>query len=79
MTIPYLMNCPHSDDGWCLACVKALGEEREACRADADAILARLRGRKGTDGQGRLSVSDIVALKRIAGATWHGRGGEPRP
>jgi hypothetical protein len=29
MTIPYLMNCPHSDDAWCLECVKALGEKSE--------------------------------------------------
>jgi hypothetical protein len=22
MTMPHLMNCPHSEDGWCLSCVK---------------------------------------------------------
>ena len=27
MTVPHLMNCPHSDDGWCLDCVAALGNE----------------------------------------------------
>lgn len=27
MTMPHLMNCPHSDDGWCLDCVAALGNE----------------------------------------------------
>lgn len=26
MTIPYLMNCSHSEDGWCLRCVAKLGE-----------------------------------------------------
>ena len=26
MTMPHLMNCAHSDDSWCLACVKALWE-----------------------------------------------------
>lgn len=32
MTIPYLMNCAHDDEGWCLACVKKLGEElSETC------------------------------------------------
>lgn len=30
MTIPWLMNCAHSDTGWCLECVKKMGEEREA-------------------------------------------------
>lgn len=27
MTMPYLENCHHSETGWCLECVKALGEE----------------------------------------------------
>ena len=29
MTIPYLMNCSHSDEGWCLEFVRNLGEENE--------------------------------------------------
>lgn len=28
MTIPTLMNCPHSEDGWCLDCVKTLDLEK---------------------------------------------------
>ncbi len=27
MTMPHLMNCPHSPDGWCLDCVKEMGEQ----------------------------------------------------
>ena len=27
MTMPHLSNCDHSNDGWCMACVKKLGEE----------------------------------------------------
>lgn len=27
MTVPWLMNCPHLEDGWCLDCTKELGEE----------------------------------------------------
>lgn len=27
MTVPHLMNCPHSDEGWCLDCVVTLGNE----------------------------------------------------
>lgn len=27
MTIPWLMNCPHTDDGWCLDCVADLGDK----------------------------------------------------
>jgi hypothetical protein len=26
--MPHLMNCPHHPDGWCLACVKELWEEK---------------------------------------------------
>lgn len=26
--MPHLMNCDHSADGWCLACVKTLEDER---------------------------------------------------
>lgn len=26
MTMPHLMNCSHSDDGWCLDCVKELND-----------------------------------------------------
>lgn len=27
MTMPHLMNCEHSDEGWCLACVRAQWNE----------------------------------------------------
>lgn len=29
MTMPHLMNCIHSGDGWCPACVAELGNSRE--------------------------------------------------
>jgi hypothetical protein len=42
MTVPHLMNCPHSADGWCLDCVVALGNEnwrlREALTLAAPAL-----------------------------------------
>jgi len=25
MTIPWMMNCPHIEDGWCVICVSRLG------------------------------------------------------
>lgn len=28
--MPHLMNCSHSTDGWCLACVKELHDEGES-------------------------------------------------
>jgi hypothetical protein len=34
MTIPYMMNCSHMGDGWCIACVRELGErERQLYEA----------------------------------------------
>jgi hypothetical protein len=27
VTMPHLMNCPHSDTGWCLDCVGAMHKE----------------------------------------------------
>lgn len=33
MTIPWLMNCGHSETGWCLNCVAAMGAELEALKA----------------------------------------------
>ena len=29
MTMPHLMNCRHSPDGWCLDCVKELWDEKD--------------------------------------------------
>lgn len=43
MTVPHLMNCPHSDEGWCLDCVAALGNKNWELRdtlAYAEAALA---------------------------------------
>ena len=34
MTMPHLMNCDHSEDGWCLDCVKRLHDESEKTRSD---------------------------------------------
>ena len=36
MTMPHLMNCQHSDSGWCLACVKELGERAAALQDKLD-------------------------------------------
>ena len=36
MTMPHLMNCSHSGDGWCLDCVKELWDECDAWRKAKD-------------------------------------------
>lgn len=35
MTMPHLMNCLHSEDGWCLACVGAQHGELQSASRDA--------------------------------------------
>lgn len=35
MTMPHLMNCAHSEDGWCLNCVKTLWEQNESIEVQA--------------------------------------------
>lgn len=39
MTMPHLENCVHSDDGWCLDCVKKLHDEGEAKYRDYLGLL----------------------------------------
>lgn len=45
MTVPYLMNCPHQSEGWCLDC---LSLERTRIQAEMSASLeAGVRGAEG--------------------------------
>lgn len=38
MTMPHLMNCRHSEEGWCLNCVKEIGEENIELRQQLESI-----------------------------------------
>ena len=38
MTVPHLMNCPHTDSGWCTECVAELGNENWRQRDDISAL-----------------------------------------
>jgi hypothetical protein len=43
MTVPHLMNCSHTGDGWCAACVATLGNRAwalEEAQRGAEAALA---------------------------------------
>lgn len=42
MTMPHLMNCPHSDEGWCLACVKEMGDRLIVAFKDIDQLKREL-------------------------------------
>ena len=54
MTMPHLMNCDHSVDGWCLDCVKELHDEKERLQNLVDKVGSvvahgRLRRAAGVD------------------------------
>lgn len=52
--MPHLMNCEHDENGWCLACVRALHEEKEGYKTRVqtlEAQLARENGNKMKDAQ----------------------------
>jgi len=42
MTIPTMMNCEHSPDGWCLQCVAKLKEELDMVRAQRNSSNRRI-------------------------------------
>ena len=39
MTIPWLMNCAHSETGWCLDCVAKMGNELQETRGKLTTAL----------------------------------------
>lgn len=41
MTMPHIMNCEHSEEGWCLDCVKKMHDEME--KAVEEAKIANVR------------------------------------
>jgi hypothetical protein len=51
MTMPHLMNCGHSEDGWCLMCVHELNARLEMTNEQAVRLaedLTRLKAKKCT-------------------------------
>lgn len=67
MTMPHLMNCAHSEDGWCLDCVGALWEESRVWRREVERLVA---GRAVPlavplpDGAGHADPTAFVAVHR---------------
>lgn len=47
MTMPYLMNCSHSPDGWCLSCVKELAAQLEEARRGFAVLCGDLQSCQG--------------------------------
>lgn len=62
MTMPHLMNCPHSPDGWCLSCVKELWDEKQKLE---DAVRPRWKAHNKEE---KCSKCDrpFLGLKKLA-------------
>ena len=54
MTIPWLMNCDHQGEGWCLECVGKLARERDAALAELTALKVPKTGCPACDGRGHI-------------------------
>lgn len=42
MTDPFQHNCAHSESGWCLECVRALGDENSALRKTVHTLTKKM-------------------------------------
>lgn len=58
MTMPHLMNCPHSEDGWCLSCVKEFWEEGKTIELGRQLNV--------NENGHSVSLGEIVAIKPVS-------------
>lgn len=65
MTMPHLMNCPHSPDGWCLDCVKELWDEKDKLEKELNTMLS-ISGLQKCSYCGYLSY-DTEPFKKVLG------------
>lgn len=80
MTIPYQHNCSHSDEGWCLACMKNLAAELEESQQDYNTLVYLLKKRFPQRSDGTMpdfAVEDVLReneiLREIAEYAQHKR------
>lgn len=66
MTVPHLMNCPHSDDGWCLDCVAELGNENWRLREALGEIDCAIASAGAHDVTAREWAHDMDVAQHIA-------------
>ena len=66
MTMPHLMNCSHSETGWCLRCVKELWESFDRLRDVAEAVKVF----KHPNADGRLFRVNHLTPTEFGG-TWN--------
>lgn len=49
MTMPHLMNCAHSEDGWCLECVRKQWEELDNLKGVSQTMLNQVADHRGNE------------------------------
>lgn len=71
MTMPHLINCDHSADGWCLACVKNLEDERYNAVILAGryeyALQATAQRLEAIAGNGRVRGVSLLEVPSVVG------------
>lgn len=79
MTIPYMMNCPHTGEGWCLGCVSKMGKElatsqQELEKVTGQAGLLRIELETSQKRVGELKaagVKESYAIRQTLGKALH--------
>ncbi len=71
MTMPHLMNCQHSGDGWCLDCVKELYDTRFSQSEDERIACDHIAGLLGSSLFTIQEDGDVRSVgRRGVGVTW---------
>ena len=63
MTIPKLMNCPHSGDGWCLECLRELDDQSRALLERARDELRQLSQKMRNSPHGRCGTFELYTVQ----------------
>lgn len=68
MTMPHMMNCGHSDEGWCLDCVKAMHDALSKKPNDGGPVFPAMPGDMAQGPccyWGGMSLRDYFAAKAM--------------
>jgi hypothetical protein len=63
MTTPYMMNCPHKSDSWCITCVSSLGEDHRQLRARTMEVLEGILEAESPGDMYELAKGTLKVLK----------------
>lgn len=70
MTMPHLMNCQHSGDGWCLDCVKELHDEKERLQEAMRMARCYARNPNAKHPIGLRAFSDACSVSPVQMSQW---------